>query len=102
MKIKDTSELAEGDIILHYGMRILIDGPAVVAQRGTGRAGTVYRWPGLVLNADELCDKDSPDYNSYIACHLREQCWEDLVPRPRKDDWPIQGNYLATWTLQDR
>jgi hypothetical protein len=102
MKLKDTSQLAEDDIILHYGMRILIDGPAVVTQKGTGRAGALYHWPGLVLNADELCDKDSPSYDAYIASHLRGIWWEDRVPRPRKDDWPIQGNYLASWTLQDR
>lgn len=102
MKLKDTSELAEGDIILDHGMRILIDGPAVVTQQGPGRAGMVYRWPGLVLNADELCDKESPSYDAYIATHIRGIWWEDNVPRTRKDDWPIQGNYLANWTVEDR
>ncbi len=102
MTVKDTTPLAEGDIVLNHGMRILIDGQATVTQLGTGRAGEVYRWPGLVLNADELCDKDSPSYDPYIAKHSRGIWWEDQVPRPRKDDWPIQGNYLATWVVEDK
>ena len=102
MTVKDTTELTEGDIVLHHGMRILLDGPAKRYQQGTGRAGDVYRWPGLVLNADELCDKDGPHYNAYIAKHIRGIWWEDCVPRPRKDDWPIQGNYLATWVVEDK
>lgn len=101
MTVKDTSQLAEGDIVLNHGMRILLDGPAKVIKRGEDPADTVYVWPGLVLNADELCDKESPSYDAYIAKHIRGIWWEDCVPRPRKDDWPVQGNYLATWGVED-
>lgn len=99
MTVKDTTQLAEGDIILNYGMRILIDGPVKISGPEHDR---VYRWPGLVINADELCDKDSPTYDAYIYKHIRGIWWEDCVPRPRKDDWPIQGNYLATWVVEDK
>lgn len=102
MKLKDTTELTQGDVVLHYGMRILIDGPAVVTPEHGAATPPTYRWPGLVLNADELCDKDSPSHDAYIACHLRGQWWKDRVPRPRKDSWPIQGNHMARWTVEDR
>ncbi len=96
-----TDELREGDIILNHGMRILIDGPAkVYRHEPQSRSNTVYVWPGLVLNADELCDKDSEHYDSYIARHLRGIWWEDRVPRPRADEWSIQGNHLATWHVE--
>lgn len=101
MPMKNTTELAEGDIVVNYGMRILIDGPATVYP-GTSSTDTErYAWPGLVLNADALCAKESPQYDAYIACHLRGQWWEDRVPRPRKDNWPIVGNYHATWCVEE-
>lgn len=102
MTAKDTTQLAEGDIILNHGMRILLDGPAKVYDQGPREEDKVYCWPGLVLNADELCDKDGPHYNPYIAKHIRGIWWEDCVPRPRKDDWPVQGNYLATWVVEEK
>ncbi len=103
MAQKTTDKLREGDIVLNSGMRILIDGPVkVIPDLSTchDRYDT-YRWPGLVLNADELCDKDSPEYDAYIACHLRGQWWEDRVPRPRKDNWPVVGNKLAVWYTEE-
>lgn len=102
MTIKDTTELAEGDIVLDSGMRILLDIPAKIYKHGDDPADLVYAWHGLVLNADELCDRDGEDYNAYIACHIRGQWWEDCVPRPRKDQWIVQGNYLATWHVEER
>ncbi|MER6605692.1 hypothetical protein ABT282_07200 [Streptomyces sp. NPDC000927] len=90
-----TPELREGDIVLDHGMRILIDGPGKYREE-------TYVWPGLVLNADELCDNESDSYDAYIARHLRGIWWEDRVPRPRKDDWPIQGNSLACWRIEPR
>lgn len=101
MPIKNTADLAEGDVVLNYGMRILIDGPATVYPEHGQATYPTYRWPGLVLNADELCDRESPSYDAYIACHLRGQWWEDRVPRPRKDDWPIVGNHLANWHIEE-
>lgn len=102
MKIKDTTELTEGDVVLNYGMRILIDGPAKIYKQGEDQADIVFVWPGLVLNADELCAKEFPTYNSYIASFLRGTNWEDRVPRTRQDEWNIQGNYLANWTVEDK
>lgn len=99
---KDTTKLAEGDIVLNHGMRILIDGPATVYPCANCPEEQFYAWPGLVLNADELCDKDGPSYDAYIAKHLRGIWWEDCVPRPRKDDWTVQGDSLATWVVEDK
>ena len=90
-------ELREGDIVLEHGMRILIDGP--VGTEGTGDRMR-WVWPGLVVNADEVCNPRHPEYNAYIACHLRGQWWEDLSPRPRKDNWPIVSNRLPLWTVE--
>ena len=103
MAQKTTDKLREGDIVLHGGMRILIDGPVTVYPDTSAvhdRYDT-YVWPGLVLNANELCDKDSPEYDGWIASFLRGQQWEDRMPRPRKDDWPIKGNKLANWYTEE-
>lgn len=96
---KSTTELEVGDIVLHGGMRILIDGPAHITPEHGSAALPVYRWPGLVLNADELCDKSAPAYDAYIARHLRGIWWEDRVPRPRRDNWNITGNAMALWHM---
>lgn len=95
-----TSELREGDIVLNTGMRILIDGPAGIYPQGDRPEDQVYRWPGLVLNADELCDRDADTFDLYLYKHLRGVWWEDQVPRPRRDDWPVQGNHLAMWHVE--
>ena len=101
MTQKTTDELREGDIVLDSGMRILIDGPVTVVPSFYRSENDRYVWPGLVLNADELCDKDSPEYNNYIASHLRGQWWEDRLPLPRKDNWPIVGNRLTNWYTEE-
>lgn len=98
---KTTDQLSEGDVVLNHGMRILLDGPAKVYPHGDRPEDQVYVWPGLVLNADELCDKDAETFNSYIYKHIRGIWWEDCLPRPRKDDWPVQGNSLARWVVED-
>lgn len=102
MLVKNTTELQVGDVVVNHGMRILLDTPANVYEHGSDLADKVYSWPGLVLNADELCDRESEHYDSYIACHLRGTWWEDRVPRPRKDQWEVTGNYLATWYVEDK
>lgn len=95
-----TTKLQEGDVVLHYGMRILIDGPAETEPGTNDPEMTRYVWPGLVLNADELCDRNSPTFDAYIYKHIRGIWWEDRVPRPRKDDWPIVGNGHAMWSVE--
>lgn len=99
MTRKNTTELETGDIVINAGMRILIDGPARVYPAHGSSSGTVYAWPGLVLNADALCDKDSPDYDDYIARHLRGIWFEDRMEPKRKDDWTIQGTDMALWHI---
>lgn len=96
---RKTDQLQEGDVVLNHGMRILIDGPARTEPGTNGHDLTRYRWPGLVLNADELCDPASLAYDTYIYKHLRGVWWEDRVPRTRKDDWPVVGNCLAWWSV---
>lgn len=97
-----TDELREGDIVINSGMRILIDGPAKIYGTEYGNDPAVYSWPGLVLNADDLCDKDSENYDAYIARHLRGIWWEDRVPRPHKDNWTITGNHCAMWHIEPK
>lgn len=97
--IKNTTELKQGDIVVNQGMRILLDTPARVYEDYAN--GPVYAWPGLVLNADELCDRKSPKFDLYIYKHIRGIWWEDCVPRPRKDEWIVQGNHLATWYVEE-
>lgn len=96
---KATDALQEGDIVSNHGMRILIDGPAVV--RNPDHDYPVYAWPGLVLNADELCDKGSAHYDLYIAMHLRGVWWRDrgAVPEQR-DRWTVQGNRMCSWHIE--
>lgn len=96
---RNTTELEIGDVVLHSGMRILIDGPAKVYTEHGSASLPVYAWPGLVLNADALCDRDAPEYDAYIARHLRGIWWEDRVPRPRRDNWSITGNAMALWHM---
>lgn len=95
-----TPELKKGDIVLNSGMRILLDTPANVYKHSDDPTDLVYAWPGLVLNADDLCDKGSEEYDAYIACHIRGTWWKDCVPRPRKDQWTVQGNHLARWHVE--
>lgn len=92
------SQLREGDIVINHGMRILIDGPVTIT-RTLGKMD-LYRWPGLVLNADELCDEDADTYDSFIASCLRGTIWEDHIPHTRKDDWTIQSNDLQHWRVE--
>lgn len=97
---KTTDQLAVGDVILNHGMRILIDGPAKIYENTGGENYPVYAWPGLVLNADELCNRDAPTYDNYIALHIRGTWWEDSGSRPEAlDHWTIQGNKLALWNV---
>lgn len=94
---KKISELEVGDVVLNHGMRILIDGPVRVYSSSYNPDLRIYRWPGLVLNADAICDKDGSEYDAYIACHLRGIWFEDRMGPKRKDEWSITSNDLAWW-----
>lgn len=85
-------DLKVGDVVFEFGMRIKLD-----REIPTHREG-VKALAGIVLNADELCDKTLDTYDPYIARHLRGIWFEDRGPGVRKDEWTVQGNHLAvTW-----
>lgn len=91
---KNTLELEAGDIILDAGMRILLEAPIKTYEEG--RAA----WSGLVLNAEELCNKGHSSYDAYIARHLRGVWWQDRGSvAAQYDHWTIAGNDLAIWHL---
>lgn len=94
----DTSQIREGDIVLDYGLVALV-GPVRIygTEYGYPEGEPVYAWPGRVLNADELCDREHPAYNAYAARHLRGIWCEDAGGV--RDCWTIQGNALASWTV---
>lgn len=98
-------ELQEGDIVANHGMRILIDGPMRTNGKEFGYSddNPAYVWPGLVINADDLCDPASRDYDNYIACHLRGTWWQDRGGKPEdRDRWNIQGSYSTQWYVEMR
>lgn len=100
MQRKTTDQLKQGDIVLHHGMYILLDRPPRSYGEGHGENTPYWAFSGLVLNADELCDRQSLSYDSYIACHLRGTWWRDAGGKPQtRDRWNVQGNHMATWQV---
>ena len=90
-----TDKLALGDILHNHGMRILLD---TEPQSYEDRGCTVYAWPGLVLNAQDLAPGGSLE-DRFIWRHLHDDVWEDGIGWVRvfTGRWTIQGNHLATW-----
>lgn len=82
-EVVSTDELAEGDIVLHYGMVIKLGAPQVF-QGFSQRA--VYHLPGQVQNMAEI----------FRPGHVT---WGLLKA---DGSWPIQGNSMATWTRVSR
>jgi hypothetical protein len=75
----DTSQLAEGDLVWNYGMRIRL-GARREHDHGTG---PYWAFEGVVENADELrADRDHVTTGLLRADGL----------------WTVQGNTLAKWT----
>ncbi|MFC9280914.1 hypothetical protein [Streptomyces collinus] len=92
-EIKDSSQLAEGDIVREHGMRVRLDKLTTVERQGR----TVYHWAGTVLNMPEVREaKHVP------LSFLRTQKWEDGRGwvTDREDYWAVQGNNLATWAVE--
>lgn len=92
-EIKDSSQLAEGDIVREHGMRVRLDKLTTVERQDL----TVYHWAGTVLNMPEVRKaKHVP------LSFLRTQKWEAGRGwvTDRKDYWAVQGNKLATWAVE--
>lgn len=86
-----TSEIKPGDLVVHYGMLILIEGPANVFEDRR----TVYAWPGKVLNRDDTIT-DGVVPRSFLFDSERVNHGEG---HGREDFWNVQGNDLATWSV---
>ncbi|MGW1275572.1 hypothetical protein ACWD4V_01255 [Streptomyces tsukubensis] len=87
--IKDSSQLAEGDIVRTHGMRVRLD--RCTTRDDSGR--TVYAWSGTVLNLDEVrADRHVP------MSFLRTYKGNTVV---RDDEWTVQGNTFANWLVEN-
>lgn len=80
-----THELQAGDVVLRYGMRVLLPGDGEVSHSHSldGPGAPCLWWDGEILNVDEV-----------LA--------DGFVPRGFMHDgrWTIQGNGLARWTIE--
>ncbi len=82
-----TSQLRVGDIVGEHGMRVRIE--AVNEYPGTNSDLPVYSCPGTVLNVAEVREAGIvPMYFLRCDVHPGGACWH------------IQGNDLATWTVE--
>ncbi|MGW2496181.1 hypothetical protein ACWCV2_16985 [Streptomyces pseudogriseolus] len=92
-EIKDSSQLAEGDIVRDHGMRVRLDELTTTERQGL----TVYRWAGTVLNIDEVREAQHVPMS-----FLRTTKWEAGRGwvTDREDYWAVQGNKLATWAVE--
>ncbi|MFI1012580.1 hypothetical protein [Streptomyces sp. NPDC020965] len=93
--VKDSSQLAQGDIVRTHGMRVRLD--RLSTHENYGR--TVYAWAGTVLNLDEVrADGHVP--MSFLRSSLR---WEPGTGcmAARNDVWTVQGNEFADWLVEN-
>lgn len=86
-----THDIRQGDIILSYGMRLLVDSEPRVSKAHpvTDHGGECKVTAALVLNWDEVQEKGDKLLVRFIKSDLR-----DRYNEPR---WTIQGNGLAKW-----
>ncbi|MFE3139709.1 hypothetical protein [Streptomyces scopuliridis] len=92
--VKDSSQLAQGDIVCTHGMRVRLDHGASNKHSGS----TVHAWTGTVLNLDEVrTEKHVP------MSFLRTHRWEPGTGwvTDREDVWVVQGNEFANWLVED-
>lgn len=88
----DTSELKSGDIVLTYGMRVLL------GERRTyeGDREPVYQFDGTVTNLEEVLEE-----GFVPASWLHHWTFvEGHRTLTRKDRWVIQGNRFARWSVE--
>lgn len=90
--VKDSSQLAQGDIVRTHGMRVRLDHGA--SHQRPDRA--VYSWVGTVLNLDEVRAEGHVPMS-----FLRTQKWESGWVTDREDVWVVQGNEFANWLVED-
>ena len=91
----NTGELQVGDIVLNYGMRIRIN-----SIRQLGEPGHIF-WAcdGTVENLDEVREAQVVPMSWLCTQKFVEgQGWVT----DRRDNWNVQGNTLATWTVERR
>ncbi|MFI6686675.1 hypothetical protein [Streptomyces sp. NPDC050485] len=92
--IKDSSELAKGDIVRTHGMRVRLD--EVTSRTQSDRI--FYTWSGTVLNLDEVRKAGHVPMS-----FLRTTKW---VPgkawvTDRQDAWTIQGSEFRNWLVEN-
>jgi hypothetical protein len=99
----DTSQLKAGDVILNYGMRILLRGSAnEYPSRNRAGATTVYHWAdALVTNLEEVKAEGRVPigwlYPDKWGLGERGGWGKDWGAEPT---WAIQGNELARWSVE--
>ena len=95
MQTVKTSELRQGDIVLCWGMRCLIDREIQESSaHGNAREnGPVLYTSALVLNRDEI----SPELVPLGFTIDRGSDGRKQSDEPR---WTIQGNDLARWSVE--
>jgi len=100
-----SSQLRKGDIVLSWGMRLLIDQDI---KTNVGAHGPVYFTAGLVTNLDELIEDGTVGDPSDECYPLIPRSWlyplvwragweKDYSAEPR---WDIQGNDFAQWLIE--
>lgn len=89
----NTHELAVGDIVHLFGMRIHLSREPRIEQRER----LVYAWDGDVLNADETIA-----YGMVPKAFLGEHRWHDDQGWvwEQTNRWTVQGNELALWAVE--
>jgi hypothetical protein len=93
----DTSQLRPGDVVLEHGMRIRIDEVREYRPDGSSGADRAWSCPGTVLNlADVLEQHVIP--RSFLETYGYDEGKGWIVER--EDAWTVQGNTLATWTVE--
>ena len=88
-----SSELRPGDVVLCHGMRVLIDGPIHTNPRGCSGLPVTYT-NGRVLNRAEVSELRIP--HSFTAVTTGYPSFEPTG----EHRWQVQGNDLATWTVE--
>lgn len=111
-----TQDLQAGDVVLCYGMRVRLDtlrtrhGGHYFSRDGVteGKCSggdvpelddnacvVVYSWSGTVLNLAEVRAEDVVPMS-----WLRTEKWVSGWVTDRNDQWTVQGNFRATWTVE--
>jgi hypothetical protein len=99
---KKTSELAQGDVVRCHGLRCLIDREILISKsHPVARDGSHCRYTqALVLNRDEVSREVVPfgftaDWDRYPNVDRSSP-----LPHHGEHRWTIQGNDLATWSVE--